>query len=184
MDGSHHAVLDWLRERVSAPVLVLPRGPEIRRRLYGALLGAGAAALGVSSSDSLRNEGVAAWQAQHAPRPSTWRTAAEARGLRPILRDAELQRWMRLMPRDSTPRSAWWDPENQALWVLPDGSEESGVQLFTTRSKPDSRSSAPRLLGTGWVALEALESAEIVRSKPTKRPPRKSPSRDPREWNF
>jgi len=184
MDRSDRAFLDRVRERFSAPVLSVPPGPEIRRRLYGALLGAAAASLGVSSSQALRSEAVQEWQAQYAPKPGTWRTAAEARGLRPILRDSELQKWMRLMPHDSTPRSAWWDPENQALWVLPDGSDQSEVQLFTSASKPPSRSSAPRLLGTGWAALEVLESVEIGRPEATQRPLRKSPNRDPREWNF
>jgi hypothetical protein len=91
---------------------------------------------------------------------------------------------MRLMPRDSTPRSAWWDSINQALWILPDGSEQSGVQLFTSLSKPDSRPPMPHLLGAGWKALEALESLEISRSFAPHRPSRKSQVRDPREWNF
>lgn len=184
MDRSDRAFLDRVRERFSAPVFTLPRRTEIRRRLYGALLGAGAATLGMSSSQALRNEAMQQWQAQHAPKPGTWRLAAEARGLRSILRDAELQKWMKLMPRDSTPRSAWWDPENQALWVLPDGSDQSAVQLFTSAAKPASRSSLPRLLGAGWAALEALESLEITRSAAAVQRPRKNPTRDPREWNF
>jgi hypothetical protein len=184
MDWTDHRLLDRLRNHLSPPVLALSSSPAVRRRLYGALLLALAAALGLNSTATIRERAVLEWQARHPPAPRIWRAAAASRGLRSAHKDYDFQKWMRHMPRDTTPGSVWWDGSHRALWILPDGSDESPLQLFTLNPQPVNAPPSLRPLGVGWAALEEFESVSIHTSPIPERKPTARTIRDPREWNF
>ncbi len=109
---------------------------------------------------------------------------AASHGLRPVNQDYDFQKWMRHMPRDTTPGTVWWDQGHQALWILPDGSDESALQLFTLNPQPGKDETLLKPLGAGWAALEEFESVPIRRAPPPERKAAARPARDPREWNF
>ena len=184
MDRDHHGIFNRLRKRLSFSVPSLSPNPGFRRRLYGALFLVTALTLGAHSSQAIQQEAIRKWITKTPPPLSVWQTTAQSRGLQQLLSSNTLGPWQRLMPREFTPNTAWWDDLHQALWVMIPADGLPEVVLFARSLRPTRATAGPRPLGYGWEALEAF--LRLPSSVPTRKPGAlaKAPRSDPRVWNF
>ena len=136
------------------------------------------------SAEALKDEAIEGWREKNPPPPWVWKWAAEARGLREVTADPALRAWYRRMPRDSSPRSVWWDSASRALWILPAESESPEIRVFSASPRPPSSlSPALALLGRGWEALDVWQKQAIGTGSPSRARVSEA-RRDPRLWNF
>lgn len=197
MDSRFRRISHGIRRRLESAARTVPRHPQLRRRLYGALFFTASLALGFGSLPQMRRSAVEAWLADHPPSQELWNLLSLSKGLRQIPARQQLEGWYRHMPRDLHPHEVWWDENLKALWVgtsnpkgdpsFSDNALLPEVTLWAGSSKPPRSSfsaSSARPLGIGWHGFHAVRTLPAIQEP--KQEVRRIPTKkgDPRQWNF